>query len=444
MKSLPNTHLASFTAVFAFVASSCVVAPPPAGATTAPAHPASKSSPPQKGKHAPARQARGNSKQSKPLIKLQWSPAKWRGKPNCGSKFPARGRLGKAFLHVWNNTCWSCPAGYRRALAPNVAGGRACVKKGAVRYARATRHAKARGLLRTSCPKGSRQFLHIGDGHCYSCPAGYHRTLRSIRGSRACKRREPKRWARGTKRGSPGCPHGAFRNFVLNQCYSCPAGYGRSLTPGVDLTKVKSACVKVAVNLPRINIKPPGNIGARARRALRRHDKLIKLAARQLPALQARFKKTGKLDKLSTDENLDQEAERAGINAIGIGLVADASSPYAIGGNGTVELVHSTRRWSGIKKLVTLSVTATVPGSAGADAQLQLGFYTPDVNSLDGFSFIVEGGYAKKYGVGVSAIFGVQLAPFRIVFLGFTVSAGVGFMTTGFEGDVGLGFGFYL
>jgi hypothetical protein len=163
-------------------------------------------------------------------------------KSACGRRYGPirRGRYlyGRAFLHIWNKTCWSCPVGFNRTVDPNVKGPRACHRAGVTRYARARRHGRGTGLLHTDCPRGSHQFLHIPNGFCYSCPRGYRRTLAGINSPRGCARKFPGRFAAGLYRGPvpapncgglnkrpcliveriPSCNRGLVEDFLINKC----------------------------------------------------------------------------------------------------------------------------------------------------------------------------------------------------------------------------------
>lgn len=164
------------------------------------------------------------------------------GTTSCGSKFPASGSQDAAFLHVWNNTCWSCPSGYTRTIDPNVAGGGACRRAGRTLTARATYRGAATGLFKTDCRRG--QFLHGLSGRCYSCPSGYGRTLAGIDAPNACSRTEPAAFAAGTERGTPGCGEGSFQHVLSGQCYSCGSGYDRTLDLTNDPSTLETACVR--------------------------------------------------------------------------------------------------------------------------------------------------------------------------------------------------------
>jgi hypothetical protein len=83
-------------------------------------------------------------------------------------------------------------------------------------------------------------------GECWQCPTDHKRTVFAVTDSKACQKtgRVVDGWAKAAFKGKArkGCPPGTFRNLLLDQCYSCPAGLDRTLKPGTDLTKMADAC----------------------------------------------------------------------------------------------------------------------------------------------------------------------------------------------------------
>lgn len=103
-------------------------------------------------------------------------------------------------------------------------------------------------------------FRHLLTADCYACPKGYGRSAIPtdwIDGPRACAKLLSYKPAKHV--GSWGCPSGAFKNGLYDQCYSCPDEYDRTLTIGVDLTKDPEACVRKDWGVARmltINFRP--------------------------------------------------------------------------------------------------------------------------------------------------------------------------------------------
>ena len=89
------------------------------------------------------------------------------------------------FLHVLNQTCYSCPKRYKRTADPNVGGKRACIRKTKASLAAGKYRGKPpKGLL---CVKGQFYDPRKG-GQCWSCPRGWHRTINPVTGTKACAR----------------------------------------------------------------------------------------------------------------------------------------------------------------------------------------------------------------------------------------------------------------
>ena len=164
-----------------------------------------------------------------------FSAAKRRGKAGFCSKFGPKTikktKYGRAFLHAWDKTCWSCPAGFKRTVNPNVRAKNACQKAGRIGFARAKKHRKVKFLGK--CPRG--QFLHVLNQTCYSCPKGYRRSPDPrVGGKKACVKRTKDRWARGRYRGKPSrfCAKGSFFDPRKGgECWSCPKGWHRTINP---------------------------------------------------------------------------------------------------------------------------------------------------------------------------------------------------------------------
>ena len=167
----------------------------------------------------------------------KFSKAKYHGKPGVcktayGPKKFGRTRYDRAFLHVWNKTCWSCPAGYKRTANPNVKGRSACRKAGLTSYAKAKKHRKVKFMRK--CPKG--QFVHTFNQTCYSCPRRFRRTANpNVAGKRACVRKTRARLAAGKYRGRPPkrlCPKGKFFDLRKGgECWACPTKWHRTINP---------------------------------------------------------------------------------------------------------------------------------------------------------------------------------------------------------------------
>ncbi|MDP2698667.1 tectonin domain-containing protein [Thalassospira sp.] len=142
----------------------------------------------------------------------------------CG--FASATKTGKAvgecprgsFFDIGTWSCFSCPSGYNRTgFAVDTP--KACSKQISAEYKRATRVGAHK-----SCPSGSFKDLRNG-GECWSCPAGFDRTLSAVNEWDACgKIFEPARRAEFIDRV---CPEGSFPD-LNGSCYTCPDGYRRT------------------------------------------------------------------------------------------------------------------------------------------------------------------------------------------------------------------------
>ena len=155
------------------------------------------------------------------------------GQPACeataATKHDASGCRDGEFHDVWSGACWTCPAGYQRSLSA-ITAANACFVPVGEGFNQTTRHDKATGILGTDCPAG--QFWDAVDGHCYSCPEGYDRTAYHVHESRACSAVVPERHAEATRARDFPCPAGQFEDLLSpGDCYSCPPGATRTLQP---------------------------------------------------------------------------------------------------------------------------------------------------------------------------------------------------------------------
>ncbi len=136
---------------------------------------------------------------------------------------------GQFFDLIDGGTCWSCPAGYARTIFP-VNGESACEKVASTEFRRIEERGKGTGWFGTDCPGG--QFWDIADGNCHSCPDGYSmQVLEHVHGERKCAKTIPGAWQRATKAGPP-CGSGKLwdpRNG--GECWSCPTGFVRTIAP---------------------------------------------------------------------------------------------------------------------------------------------------------------------------------------------------------------------
>lgn len=118
--------------------------------------------------------------------------------------------------------CWSCPAGYNRTLDP-VTVGTACSRSIVGPFSVAS------NLGRVGQCTGAQFFDPIDGGTCWICPVEYRRTLNSVKTQAACAKTVPTQYAPGTIVSGcstlPNVPgYGkAFRDPRENgQCWACP------------------------------------------------------------------------------------------------------------------------------------------------------------------------------------------------------------------------------
>lgn len=158
--------------------------------------------------------------------KPRFQPATFKG-PLCEE--------GSFFDPIRGGECWSCPNGYKRSWA-HVEAGNACVVPANSDFKPSNRHGRAYGVFRTDCPSG--QFWDPVDGHCYSCPSGYHRTVQHVHSPQACVQHRGEVVARATRVKSGTCQAGEFKDWKVQGeqnpdfgggCWTCPTTYDRTV-----------------------------------------------------------------------------------------------------------------------------------------------------------------------------------------------------------------------
>jgi len=147
------------------------------------------------------------------------------GQPICefapATQQGASGCQSGEFADIGTGKCWTCPAGYDRTLAP-VTAANACAKAVATQSFAATKQSSV------ACQAG--EFLDIGLNQCWQCPSGYDRTLSAVTASDACAKSIPVQSLAATKVSTVACQAGEFLDIGRNECWSCPADYNRTLS----------------------------------------------------------------------------------------------------------------------------------------------------------------------------------------------------------------------
>jgi hypothetical protein len=119
--------------------------------------------------------------------------------------------------------CWTCPNTNVRNASP-ISAKDACWKPVSENLSKATQ------VGRTGCGSGS-----FGDprngGECWSCPAGYGRTLDPVTADRACSKTIFGPFSQASFKGKIGqCTGSSFGDPIDGgTCWTCPAGYRRTL-----------------------------------------------------------------------------------------------------------------------------------------------------------------------------------------------------------------------
>jgi len=210
-------------------------------------------------------------------VQVSYSKATKAGVGTCPAKYRAtravKRRVGvkmrtvipaftASFQHGLTGICYSCPAGHKRSLNPNIKAKDACVRGLPGRTANSK--ATYRGKVKAKKPKGT-FFDPRKGGEYWSCRRGTHRTVFAVTSNKACERRAKTHYSKASKYRKnssvgQGCPRGKFWDVIggewgLGACYSCPGGYRRSAS---SVTSSK-ACYRT-VKLARYKAKRHGSV----------------------------------------------------------------------------------------------------------------------------------------------------------------------------------------
>jgi hypothetical protein len=147
-----------------------------------------------------------------------------------------------SFFDLGKSSCWTCPAGFVRSVDP-VDTDRACQKRD-TSVSGGYLPAKYQAPL---CPEGT---FHdsIRGGECWKCPAGYTRSIASVESANACIIAAHEEVSRATRQRNTIWPHecwnaGQFHDiWDGGACWSCPAGFGRTAAH----VNAENACARTA------------------------------------------------------------------------------------------------------------------------------------------------------------------------------------------------------
>lgn len=139
--------------------------------------------------------------------------------------------------------CWSCPSGTHRTIFP-VTGKDACEQRIKTEYAKADKKRKVK-IGKKGCHKGEFWDKKGGGlGACWECPKGYKRGLVAVDKPKACVKITQLKHFKATKEAKfQLCEKGFFDPRKGGECWKCPGGYFRGVTP---VNKANACIVKPA------------------------------------------------------------------------------------------------------------------------------------------------------------------------------------------------------
>jgi hypothetical protein len=165
------------------------------------------------------------------------------------------------FYDLLTNACWSCGNGWNRSIFP-IKGSQACHKPPRLEHKKATYIRKG-----AACDAGKLEFFDLPTWSCWSCGKGYNRTLLPIKGRNACVQGIGGKYKKAKVSHYRKCAAGQFVDIRNGgECWSCPAGYNRHITPitGKDACIPRKFC---DAGMMQYNVhKPAGADGLRTER----------------------------------------------------------------------------------------------------------------------------------------------------------------------------------
>ncbi len=149
------------------------------------------------------------------------TPAKFEAEANIGCS-------GNAFAA--QGSCWTCPQGFTRETITSITSERACFQRDASVQAVTT----AAQFIGKRCPDGS--FRDIGRNECWSCPAGFERTVNGLLSANACiesagPRTQAQRSAAAFVQKAECQPGEISDPRNGGECWACPTAAARTSFP---------------------------------------------------------------------------------------------------------------------------------------------------------------------------------------------------------------------
>ena len=313
--------------------------------------------------------------------------AKTEGKiKSCPVLYPETSNRSAAKFNVAKQSCWSCPKGYVRSKNPLPDKGSSCKKRNVNKKAKFAFNATWGGTI---C-KGKENWLK--NKKCWTCPAGYKRSLKETSGGHpVCKPEKKNKYSKGYRRG--------------NAKKACPAGFIKN--PESD--SKKNACMRLNLASGERSLSSNAN-QTMIQNKIDEAGDLIALIDRFKRKLEPVIKRKG-IKNLSR-----KDLTNAGVNGIfdsgcGLGynsftITVGGDGAYYLGANadGGIAIGREQGCGSGTKWGMTwVSTTSVSLGtSVGGDLSINVGFWQANYKELSGFTWGIVGGGATG-SVGMTA-----------------------------------------
>lgn len=347
---------------------------------------------------------------------------------SCPVVYPATEKRVAGQYNVAKKGCWSCPKGYKRSKNPLPDKGSSCKKRNVNKFAK-----KSTVPVKWGACKGKDVWKR--NDTCWTCPAGYKRSLKLKDGKPVCKPNKKYKYSKAVKRGEAqrACPKGFIRN------------------PGKSI-KSKQACMGMKHSVSRHNSFIITNQSILQEKLTSASD-LIALLNNFKQSLAPVIERKGITNVTQSDLRaagaIDIMDRGCGQGYGSYTITVGGDGAYILGGNASGGIAFG--RVDGCETgsddptdwNMTWIAAANVSGgvSAGVDGGINVGFWRSRFDDLHGYAWgLVGGGAVGPIGGNISGWWGIDWKPGRTGdFLGVSIGYQGGMSV---EGEANWGYTF--
>lgn len=356
---------------------------------------------------------------------MRYASASDTGGSSCPAAYPANDKFTAAKVRPLKGECWSCPKGYKRTELRSPTNEKACKKRKFNMKAR-----KSDIDVKWGACKGKDVWKR--NGECWTCPAGYKRSLKKTdKGIPVCKPKLNNKYKYKAAK---------FRGKTIG---ACPSGYVRNPLKKADDGK---ACTKfsksntektdfINTNLGQLEgvLSSSTDLIDKAGEFKEKIEKVIdKKGIKNLTVRDIRNAGGVELLNRACGKQYGSISVTAGGDG-GALLGGNAAGGFAIGLVDECETGQDGNDWidrnTDIRMAWLASVNVSAGPSAGLDGSITVGFWNARYDKLHGYAHGIVGEGAYGHGATASGWWTIDWAPGKKgSFVGFALGyqAGVG------------------